>query len=111
MINRYLTSAAIALALIAMTYPQISVAETFKGSEFLTWKPDNRRFYIETSVNMAGVIAAQGNKMHSKCIDTWRAQQGKGGYREVLSAMRKFPTYHPQGIIFALLRKACGAFR
>ena len=98
-----------ALATLLAAAPVL--AEGFSGSDLLAWTPGNQRFYLQTSVGMAGVIAAQGDSAQARCIDEWHERQHGNEYEKVLKAVRTYPTYHPQGVILALLRKACGTFK
>ena len=90
--------------------PQISYAEIFKSSDFLTWKSDSQAFYIETSIGMASLLAAQNDKAHAKCLEDWYYEDEEAGNRLVLETMRKFPEYHPRGVILAVIQKRCGSF-
>lgn len=61
---------------------------------------------------MAGIIAAQGRKDISRCIDEWYTgdeaiQQQRHG--EILDLIKKYPDYHPQGAILTLLNSKCGS--
>lgn len=103
---------ATAIFIVAATlfYPQDSSADGFNGTLLLEWSPGNQRFYFQTSVSMAGVIVAQKDREVARCLDEWGEQQHQRKYEAILKAIREYPTYHPQGVILALLRKACGAF-
>ena len=113
MINRYLALAAIALSVMATTYPQISIATTFKSSDFLNWSAKNRSWYMEVSVTMAASIASQNVKGQSRCIYDWYFKDGKASVQrenQILKTMRTNPKYHPHAVILAVLQKACGTF-
>jgi len=84
--------------------------QTFKSSDFLEMKDTARTSYIAASASMAGVIASQNNGKQATCIDRWVATHQTNGYRSVLQAMRRFGDYHPQAVILAVLREACGTF-
>ena len=85
-------------------------AQGFSGTDLLAWSPENQGFYFETSVTMAGVIVAQKNRELARCLDDWNQRQHEKKYKKILEAIRTYPTYHPQGVILAVLRKACGSF-
>ena len=108
-VNKF-TAFAIMVASNTIIYPHISLADGFNGSDLLEWSQKNQQFYFEVSVSMAGVIAAQSQREQAQCIDEWHAGQHERQYEEILEAIRTHPTFHPQGVIFAVLRKACGAF-
>ena len=100
--------AAVALALVLSAGP--AAAETFTGAEVLEWSPQGQTSYFQTSIGMAGIIAAQVNRDHARCIDNWHAAQRGQNYPAILEAIRTYPAYHPQGVVLAVLQKACGAF-
>lgn len=99
---------AILVAMSIWIYPQITVAEGFSGADLLEWGPKNQRFYFQVSVSMAGVIAAQRDPEQAGCISRWHDEQRAKDYSPLLATVRKYPTYHPQGVIFGYLSKACG---
>lgn len=88
-------------------YPQIGLADGFDGTDLLEWSQDSQRFYLEASASMAGVIVAQNDPDQARCIDDWHAREHAMQYEETLKSIRSYPTYHPQGVLFAILRKAC----
>ena len=99
------------LALLTLVlFPQKTEADGFDGAALLKWSPDNQKFYFQTSVSMAGVIVAQNDQAVARCLDEWGERQHERRYEAILKAIREYPTYHPQGVILALLRKACGTF-
>lgn len=85
--------------------------EGFKSSKLLTYPTDSQKSYINTSVLMAGLIAAQNSDVQSKCIGDWSGKHVGGGYQPVIEAMKRFPDHHPTGVVIAVLQKACGSFR
>ena len=100
----------LAVLMIVTVYPQISFSETFKSSEFLTWKPESQSYYIRVSVRMAALVSARQNKVHSSCIDRWYFSDPQNGDKTLLSAMRKNAEFHPQAIIVGMIQKECGNF-
>ena len=76
----------------------------------LEWNRKSRNFYLETSVTMAGVVAAQSQKTAATCIGEWHVEEHKKGYPAILETLRTYPAYHPQAAVLAVLRKACGTF-
>ena len=88
--------------------PREGAAGEFTGAELLKWSAQNQRFYFQTSISMAGVIAAQENASRAECIDDWHREQNERKYAGILDSVRGYPDYHPQGVILAYLRKACG---
>ena len=96
------------LAMLSSMYPQEIHAEGLIANELLNWTPQNQRFYIQTSITMAGVIASQSDKEKARCIDGWHQRQSEQQYASVVDAFRQYPAYHPQGVILAFVQKACG---
>lgn len=83
----------------------------FKSSKFLTYPADSQKSYINSSVLMAGLVAAQNSADQAKCIGDWSGKHLGGGYQPVIAAMQRFPDHHPTGVIIAVLQKACGSFK
>ena len=97
------------LVFITLAFVSVqSYAEIFKSSEFLKWERDGQVFYIETSIGMASLIAAQNDKKQATCIDDWYYADEKRSNNHILNTMKKFPTYHPRGVILAVIEKKCG---
>lgn len=86
-------------------------SDSFTSSKFLTYKKSTQETYISTAAGMAGVIATQNKPSQATCIDNWIARYRESGYQPVIETMHKYPNYHPQGVIIAVLQKACGTFR
>jgi hypothetical protein len=84
--------------------------DVFKSSEFLKWTEGNRSFYIRTSVGMAGSISGYNNEKHAKCLENWYFSGEAKANEDIYVVMRKFPNYHPRGIIIAVLKRQCGSF-
>lgn len=91
-------------------YPHAAHSETFKSAEFLTWKQRSQDLYIHTSVSMAGQIAAQNDMKHVKCLEDWYFDDEVAANDFVRQTMRKFPEFHPRGVILAVMEKKCGSF-
>lgn len=108
MFKRLLAPAAIALAVMTSAYPQSSFAEIFKSAEFLKWPAKSQSFYFRTSIGMAGLVARRNNKVQGDCIDNWYFYAEKKAHAHIIDVMRKHPSYHPRGVILAVLEKQCG---
>jgi len=108
-----LSRKALALAsLCTIVCAQASSAdEAFKSSKFLTYPAESQTSYINSSVLMAGLVAAQNSADQAKCIGDWSGKHLSGGYQPVIAAMQRFPDHHPTGVIIAVLQKACGSFK
>lgn len=103
---------ATAIMLGVLVFPQFSVAKGFTGADILKWDEASQNSYFHTSLGMAGVIASQNRQEAARCIDEWYFSNEitqKQRNEHLLSMMRKFPKYHPQTTIFAVLTKTCGA--
>lgn len=92
---------------------QPSYAEKFTGEQFLKWKRESQDSLIQISITMTGIVATQGRKDISRCIDDWYTndkaiQQQRHGY--ILDIIKENPSYHPQAVILAVLQKRCGSF-
>lgn len=102
----------IALAsLITIVCSSATVADDFKSSKFLTYTADAQKSYINSSVLMAGLIAAQNSADQAKCIGDWSGEHLAEGYQPVVAAMKRFPDHYPTGVIIAVLQKVCGSFK
>lgn len=100
-----------AVAILLASYPQPSGAQGFTGAEFATWSEASQDGYIQTSVTMAAVIAAQVNGEVAGCLDAWYAP-GQPVQSERNALIRSFiaehADFHPSGVILAVLQDACG---
>ncbi len=102
-------SASIFALFLTITTPSYA-QDTFKSSKFLTWPEDSRSFYIRTSVGMAGLISRYNDEAHGICLEKWYVSNEKESEEVIYETMRKFPDYHPRGVIVAVLEKQCGPF-
>lgn len=82
--------------------------DVFQSGQFLEWKTQNQEAYIETSVGMASLIAAQSDKRQAKCIDDWYYVDEARANNAVRDVMRANPQFHPRGVILAVVQKQCG---
>ena len=97
------------ILIVIVSSPQISVGKVFKSMEFLKWDRESQDYYIRTSVGMASLVSAQSDKTHAKCLDNWYSAE-KPANDLVLTAMARFPEFHPRGVILAVMQKQCGSF-
>lgn len=98
------------IGIMIAQYSEAGAEESFKSSKFLEYTPQAQASYISTSIAMAGLVAARNDKTHADCIDRWYFTDMKKGNRTIIKTMRQYPDYHPQAVILALLKKACGPF-
>lgn len=101
------------MVMIGFFVSNSTLAEGFKSSDFLGWPRKSQESYIQTSISMAGVVATQtAYPDFASCVDKWFWQGGKQGQGKrqahILDVMRKYPEFHPQGVILAVLKKQCG---
>ncbi|MEO1151108.1 MAG: hypothetical protein AAFW83_08990 [Pseudomonadota bacterium] len=82
----------------------------FKAAQFLTWDRQNKEIYIRTTIGVAGYISLQNDEPHGRCIENWYNSDHDKNNEYILGTMRRFPDYHPRGIIMAILEKQCGSF-
>ena len=101
--------ASLFLLMAALAKP--AQAETFTSAEFLKWKLSSQKSYFRTSIGMAGLIAAQNDKAHAKCIENWYLDRERDATDFILETMKRFPSYHPRGVLLAVLEKQCGTFQ
>ncbi|WP_417449552.1 hypothetical protein [Kordiimonas sp.] len=101
------------VGLIAFTaaVTQPAKADSFKSSEFLTWKRETQAFYFRANVGMASLIAGQNDKAQGQCIDDWYYADETASEDYILDVMRKYPDYHPRGLILAAIQKKCGPLK
>lgn len=109
--KRRSVAAGIALALCGGV--SVAQADTFTSAKFLAWPADSQVSYFRTSIGMVGVIASQMSRNIAPCIDAWyfadpavQTQRNEA----IRALMRKYPDYHPQAVILALVQKECGKF-
>lgn len=99
---------ATAIGLSCLVYPQNSSADIFKSAEFLQWSSKSQAFYFRTSIGMAGLVAGRNDKRQGKCIDDWYFAAQDKANAHIIAVMEKHPTFHPRGVILAVLEKKCG---
>lgn len=107
--NRRGAIIALALAAAVSFAPDAARSQMFTSEEFLTWDRDAQGFYFQTSIGMAGLIAAQNDKAQADCIDRWFFADQDTAHDFIVGAMRKFPEFHPRGVILAVIEKKCGS--
>ncbi|MEM9356810.1 MAG: hypothetical protein AAGB04_11395 [Pseudomonadota bacterium] len=83
-------------------------SKEFTSADFLKYPKQSQASFINASVVMASLIAGQNSDAQAKCLNAWSGAQVKSGYPAVLSAMQRFPDYHPSGVVLAVLQKQCG---
>ena len=89
------------------------MANGFTGADFATWEMRAQDSFIQTSITMAGVVATQTKPEVARCLDDWYRPDTELKDRrndEVRTIIMGNPTYHPSGVIMAVLVKACGSF-
>ncbi|UWQ73602.1 hypothetical protein [Leisingera sp. M658] len=95
--------------------PQLSAANGFTSADVLQWEQSAQDSMFQTSIGMLAVVASQmdDKAQLAECIDDWyfadpSAKPARNG--AIREAMEKFPDYHPQIILFAVVEKECGKF-
>lgn len=59
---------------------------------------------------MANMIAIENDKMQADCIGSWYEADRAAKEKYIYGVMEKYPTYHPIGVIMAVIEKQCGSF-
>lgn len=114
MFSRKITRLATVAILAVAFYPQNAHADGFTSAEFIRWPEASQDAYIHNSIGMSGVIASQSRQDISRCIDQWyfadKATQNRRN-AEIKQVMQANPTFHPQGVLLAVIQKECGKFQ
>ena len=89
--------------LACLLYPAVVYADGFTGEQFLKWPRESQDSLIANSIIMTAIVATQGRKDISHCIDNWYSgnedvQDQRHGY--ILDLIRKYPQDHPQGLFW-----------
>ncbi|MEM1383905.1 MAG: hypothetical protein AAGG06_09715 [Pseudomonadota bacterium] len=98
---------------MAAFHAQNSLAEGITAADFLSWSRQSQDWYIETSVAMAGIVAAQNPTDHAECINDWyfkTDQTRQAAHDFVRGTMQRFQGHHPGTVMIAVLERACGSF-
>lgn len=99
--------------LLALAFPQISFAQGFTGTEFLTWSEEAKNNYISNAVTIATMVASRSNPPTATCLDNWFAQSDAVASQrvdEILTVISSNAEFHPGGVIVLVLEGACGSF-
>ena len=83
-------------------------AETFTSADFLGWKHESQTYYFRVAIGMAGLIARRNDETQGDCIDNWYFNAESEAHRQIIRVMQDNPSYHPRGVILAILEKRCG---
>ncbi|MEO1324942.1 MAG: hypothetical protein AAFV59_18270 [Pseudomonadota bacterium] len=62
---------------------------------------------------MASTVATQVEPKIAKCIDDWYFKDEETRRRrgdEIRKVMQSVPGYHPDGVLLAVIQRACGKF-
>ena len=102
------------LAMISTLYPQKAKADEFTAADVLGWQRETQDWYFDLSIMMAGIVAAQNPGSKGRCINDWYfapAADRASNNNSIRDAMKRFPTYHPGGVILAVIEKRCGPLK
>ena len=107
------TKAILAAALIC---PQLAAADGFTGADLLKCQETQQNSFFQSNVTMIGFVAVHTGKHEqlAHCIDGWYWKDGRADPEKnaaIRGAMERFPNYHPQMVILAVVEKACGKFK
>jgi hypothetical protein len=95
-------------------YPQIAMAEGFTGEQFLKWERASQDSLIQISITMTGIVSGRKDKVISQCIDRWYVSSvdiRRKRHDFILRTISENPTFHPQGVILAVLEEQCGSIK
>ncbi|MEP0505213.1 MAG: hypothetical protein ABJD13_12045 [Paracoccaceae bacterium] len=98
---------------IALSFPQVSAADSFTGAEFLAWSDEAKTAFLQNSIIMAQSVSSRGNEDHARCISAWFFDEGgfrDGKHEQLLSRIEEFPSNHPSAVLIAVIEKECGKF-
>lgn len=101
----------VAAAFVAASGSPAMANDMFRNADFLRWPAETRAAYIEISVGMADLIAAQVAPDKVACIESWYCDRPEAAQEELYATMRDYPKHHPRCIILAFIRKRCDMFR
>ncbi|MFV0513437.1 MAG: hypothetical protein ACK5MY_07380 [Jhaorihella sp.] len=94
--------------------PQLSIAEEFTSSDVLKWDQSSQNALFQASIVMTNIIATRtGQHDHIlECINEWygTAELQARRHNHIREVLANYPDHHPQGIILAVIEKACGRF-
>ena len=94
-------------------YPQILLADSFTGEQFLEWDETAQDSYIQTSLTMASLMATRTHKPSGDCIDTWYFEPSidrQAKNEEIRTTIAQNDTYHPSAVMLVFLEGLCGPF-
>lgn len=60
---------------------------------------------------MAGLVVSANDAVKAKCIERWYFKDVAKAEIRLRGAMKRFPNYHPRGVIAAVIEKECGSFK
>lgn len=88
-------------------------AEGFTGTQFLEWPIESQNSYFQSSATMSVFIASRNDPEQATCLNDWYYDDNAVNpdrNDEFRAAIRENPTYHPSGVVLAVMQKACGSF-
>jgi hypothetical protein len=104
--------AAILTSLLALT-TQAYAQDGYTSADLLERPVEAQNAHIQISVGMIGVVATQTRPEIARCVDDWffgddaiMAERTEN----IRSVMREHSSFHPAGVILAVVQQACGSF-
>ncbi|KIC41586.1 hypothetical protein RA27_10135 [Ruegeria sp. ANG-R] len=96
------------------SFPQLSASQDFTSATVLDWDPVSQNALFQPSITMTNIVAMRTGE-HDQivtCINDWYGTEDQQAERhdEILRVLADYPEHHPQGIILAVIEKACGKF-
>lgn len=99
--------------LFAFLMPQLAMAASFTGSQFLTWPRKSQDAFLQNSITMTGIVATQSQPEIADCIDDWYGTDRKAHapiHDSIIETIGDNRDYHPQAVLLAIIQKRCGSF-
>ena len=82
-------------------------------ADFLKWEKKAQVSFLQVSISMAAVIAAQAKPKIASCLNDWyyktKALQIQR-QNEILQVMPNYKKYDPTAVLLGYIESACGKF-
>ena len=94
-------------------HPQVSSAEEFTGEIVLGWSEEAQDHFLATSITMTSIVVGRTGRHGDleSCMTDWYTEKDVRQERHIYirKKLEAYPSYHPQGIILAVIEEACGS--
>lgn len=106
-ISKSIAFVVIAFVFIGL-YPQQAFAESFKNSDFLELKENEKKYWILASIETIWQVQTHKNKVIAQCIADWYYKDVANKNGLLIGYAEKYPDHTPTTVLVTLLEKACG---